>query len=174
MIHRLKLHNLHHRKDPLIYLSTNQFNMSSQQIATHRENAQVYTGEALCKQKSLELLQKMRLPRGLLPLDDIVEVGYNEGSGFVWLKQKKSKTHVFRSISRSVWYDTEVTAFVDDRRMKRLTGVKSKELLIWVGIGDISIEDPNSGKITFSTPTGISRSFPVSAFEEEEKDNGKY
>ncbi|KAI3456010.1 hypothetical protein Pfo_012673 [Paulownia fortunei] len=142
--------------------------MSSQQISSHRENAEVYTGDAICKQKSLELLEKINMPKGLLPLEDIIEVGHNEASGFVWLKQKKSKTHVFRAIGRSVWYDTEVTAFVQDRRMKRLTGVKSKEFLIWVTISDISIQDPSSGKITFATPTGISRSFPVSAFEEEE------
>ncbi|PIN04678.1 hypothetical protein CDL12_22786 [Handroanthus impetiginosus] len=142
--------------------------MSSQQIESHRENAEVYTGHELCKQKSIELLGKINMPKGLLPLDDIIEVGHNEASGFVWLKQKKSKTHFFRAISRSVWYDTEVTAFVQDRRMKRLTGVKSKEILIWVTISDISIQDPNSGKVTFGTPAGLSRSFPVSAFEEEE------
>ncbi|KAI3466824.1 hypothetical protein Pfo_023487 [Paulownia fortunei] len=132
--------------------------MSSQEIASHRENAEIYTGDAICKQKSLELLEKMNLPKG-----------YNEASGFVWLKQNKSKTHEFRAINRSVWYDTEVTAFVRDRRMKRLTGVKSKEFLIWLTISDISIQDPSSGKITFGTPSGISRSFPVSAFEEEEE-----
>ncbi|KAL3616895.1 hypothetical protein CASFOL_039289 [Castilleja foliolosa] len=145
--------------------------MSTQQISSHRENAEVHTGDAVCKQKSTELLEKMHLPKGLLPLDDILEVGYNEATGFVWLKQKKSKTHVFRSISRSVWYDTEVTAFVQDRRMKGVTGVKSKELLIWLTISDISIEDPSSGKMTFGTPTGLSRNFPISAFEEEEGKN---
>ncbi|KAL3851485.1 hypothetical protein ACJIZ3_013367 [Penstemon smallii] len=142
--------------------------MSSQQIASHRESAEVYTGHELCKTKSVELLEKMNLPKGLLPLDNILEVGYNEETGFVWLKQKKSKTHVFRSIGRSVWYDAEVTGFIEDRRMKRLTGVKSKELLIWVTISNISIRDPSSGNITFATPTGLSRAFPVSAFDEVE------
>ncbi|XP_075486551.1 uncharacterized protein LOC142526186 [Primulina tabacum] len=141
--------------------------MSSQhmQISCLRENAVVYTGESMCKQKSVELLEKINLPKGLLPLDSIVEVGHDESSGFMWLKQKKSKTHVFREIQRCVWYDTEITAFVDDRRLMRLTGVKSKELLMWVTIADISIEEPSSGKITFATSTGISRSFPASAFE---------
>ncbi|XP_073128659.1 uncharacterized protein [Henckelia pumila] len=140
--------------------------MSSQhQISSLRENAVVYTGEDICKQKSMELLDKINLPRGLLPLEGIVEVGHDESSGFIWLKQKKSKTHVFREIDRRVWYDTEVTAFVDDRRLMRLTGVKSKELLIWVTIADISMEDPSSGNVTFATGSGISRSFPASAFE---------
>lgn len=52
--------------------------------------------------------------------------------------------------------------------MKKLHGVKAKELLIWITLNEIYIDDPNSGKITFGTPTGISRSYPVSAFEVEE------
>ncbi|GKC74230.1 putative zinc finger, CCHC-type containing protein [Tanacetum coccineum] len=44
-------------------------------------------------------------------------------------------------------------------------GVKSKELLIWVGISDIFVSDHNNGKITFGTSSGLSRTFPVSAFQ---------
>lgn len=113
------------------------------------------------------------MPKGLLPLDDLVEVGYNEASSFVWLRQKKRKDHKFRLIGRTVSYDTEITAFVEDGKMKKLTGVKSKELLIWVTISDIYIRDPDSGKITFGTPSGLSRTFPVSAFEEEEEEEEK-
>lgn len=143
--------------------------MSSQLVAGQRENAEVYTGEALCKQKSRELLEEICLPKGLLPLEDLVEVGYNRSTGFVWLKQKKRKQHKFQRIGRNVSYDTEVTAFVEKQRMKKLTGVKSKELLIWVTISDIYIDDPSSGKIAFgNSTTGISRSFPVSAFDLDE------
>ena len=146
--------------------------MASQQIVNHKEDAKIFHGEALCKQKSQDLLAEISLPRGLLPLDDVVEVGYNHTTGFVWLKQKRKKDHRFRSIGRNVSYDTEVTAFVEERRMRRLTGVKSKELLIWVSISDIYIDDPGTGKITFANPTGISRSFPVSAFELDEGNSG--
>ncbi|XP_021834277.1 uncharacterized protein LOC110774059 [Prunus avium] len=146
--------------------------MSAQQIASHREDAEIYHGEALCKQKSHELLDKMSLPRALLPLEDVLEFGYNHTSGFVWLKQKKKKEHRFHALGKMVSYDTEVTGFVEEHRMRRLSGVKSKELLIWVSISDIYV-DPNSNpdKITFANGTGISRSFPVTAFglEEDEK-----
>ncbi|KAM1347237.1 hypothetical protein ACFX13_037224 [Malus domestica] len=146
--------------------------MSAQQIAGHREGADIYHGEALCRQKFHELLDKMCLPRGLLPLDDVVEFGYNSTSGFVWLKQKKRKEHRFRAISKTVSYDTEVMGFLEEHRMRRLSGVKSKELLVWVSISDIYV-DPNSdlNKITFANGSGISRSFPVTAFglEGEEK-----
>ncbi|XP_030511387.1 uncharacterized protein LOC115725883 [Rhodamnia argentea] len=145
--------------------------MTSQVIATHRENAEVFAGDAsLCKLKSRELLSEINLPKGLLPLDDVVEVGYNRSTGFVWVRQRKPKVHRFPAISRSVSYDAEVTAFVGDRRMKRLTGVKSKELLFWVTISDIYVNPNDPGKIAFANTTGLSRSFPVSAFEEEEEE----
>ncbi|KAI4298267.1 hypothetical protein L6164_031845 [Bauhinia variegata] len=142
--------------------------MATEQIARHREDAEIYRGEALCRQKSQELLKEISLPKGLLPLDDFVEVGYNRTTGFVWLKQKKKKEHRFRAIERTVSYEAEVTAFVDEHRMRRVTGVKSKEMFIWVTISEIAIEDPNSGKISFSNSSGISRAFPVSAFDLEE------
>ncbi|XVF27331.1 hypothetical protein REPUB_Repub14bG0098100 [Reevesia pubescens] len=138
------------------------------QIATHRKEAEIYHGAAPCKQKSLELLGEYRLPKGLLPLNDVVEVGHNRTTGFVWLKQQKRLECKFKAIGKNVSYETEVTALVEDRRMRRLTGVKTKELLIWVAISDISVDDSNS-KITFANPTGLSRTFPVAAFESEKE-----
>eukprot|EP00262_Sarcandra_glabra_P008225 TRINITY_DN21555_c0_g1_i1.p1 TRINITY_DN21555_c0_g1~~TRINITY_DN21555_c0_g1_i1.p1 ORF type:complete len:172 (+),score=20.75 TRINITY_DN21555_c0_g1_i1:55-516(+) len=147
--------------------------MASQTIETYRENAEIYHGDALCKKKSIELLEELSLPKGLLPLEDILEVGFNRSAGFVWLKQNKKRQHSFRSIGRTVSYDTEVTAFVESRRMKKLTGVKSREFLIWISLTEMYIDDPSTGKITFKTPAGIGRSFPVSAFELEEEEEKK-
>ena len=144
--------------------------MSAQFIENHREGAETYKGAELCKQKSKELLKEINLPTGLLPLQDIEEVGYNRSTGFVWLTQKKPTQHRFVKIGKPVSYDTHVTAFVENRRMKKLHGVKSKELLIWITLNEISIDESSPDKITFGTPTGISRSFPVSAFEEEEEE----
>ncbi|GMH20789.1 hypothetical protein Nepgr_022631 [Nepenthes gracilis] len=148
--------------------------MASQITENHREGAQVYHGAEICKQKSRELLEEISLPKGLLPLNDIVEFGYDRSTGFVWVKQKSAIKHHFAKIGKTVSYGTEVTAIVESRRMKRLTGVKSRELLIWVTVNEIYVDDPSSGKITFGTPTGISRSFPASAFEGDDvKNDGK-
>ncbi|XP_021294574.1 uncharacterized protein LOC110424342 [Herrania umbratica] len=141
--------------------------MALQQIATNREEAEIYQGAALCKQKSMELLGELRLPKGLMPLDNLVEVGYNRTTGFIWLKQQKSLEYRFKAIGKTVLYEPEMTAFVEDRRMRRLTGVKSKELLIWVSISDICVDKSNPSKITFANSTGLSRCFPVAAFEAE-------
>ncbi|KAJ0014220.1 hypothetical protein Pint_19561 [Pistacia integerrima] len=135
-----------------------------------RAKAEMYRGDEICKEKSQELLREVGLPNGLLPLHDIEECGYLRETGFVWLKQKKSITHKFEKIGKLVSYATEVTAVVEPNKIKKLTGVKTKELLLWLTLSDIYIDDPSSAKITFQTPAGLNRSFPVSAFQVEEKE----
>ncbi|KAL5060886.1 hypothetical protein RYX36_032490 [Vicia faba] len=137
-----------------------------------KSKSEVYHGDQICQQKTKELLREVTLPNGLLPLKDITEVGYNEETGFVWLKQKNSITHKFEKIGKLVSYATEVTAHVEKGKIKKLNGVKTKELFIWITLSDIYVDDPPTGKITFQTPTGLSRTFPVSAFEVEEKASG--
>lgn len=140
--------------------------MATQQdkIEEQREYAEIYKGEAICKQKSHLLLDEILLPRGLLPLENIIEMGYNRATGFVWLKQSHKKVHRFNAIGRTVLFETEVTAFVEEHRMRRVTGVKTKEFFIWLTISDIFVNDPSSGKILFANSSGIARSFPLSAF----------
>ncbi|XP_058740510.1 uncharacterized protein LOC131612781 [Vicia villosa] len=134
-----------------------------------KSKSEVYHGDEICRVKSKELLREVGLPNGLLPLKDIIEVGYNEETGFVWLKQKNSITHKFEKIGKLVSYATEVTAHVEKGKIKKLSGVKTKELFIWITLSDIYVDDPPTGKITFQTPAGLFKTFPVSAFEVDEK-----
>ncbi|KAF8401283.1 hypothetical protein HHK36_012216 [Tetracentron sinense] len=130
-----------------------------------KAKAEVYYGDEIGKEKSKQLLTEVGLPNGLLPLEGIEECGYVRETGFVWLKQKKKKDHKFEEIGKLVSYATEVTAYVEPKKIKKLTGVKTKELLVWITLSEICLNDPPNGKITFKTPTGLFRSFPVSAFE---------
>ncbi|BAT86128.1 uncharacterized protein LOC124838975 [Vigna umbellata] len=134
-----------------------------------KSRSEVYHGDEICQVKSKELLKEIALPNGLLPLKDIEECGYDRETGFVWLKQKKSYTHKFEKIGKLVSYAPEVTARVEKGKISKLTGVKTKELLLWITLSDIYVDDPPTGKITFKTPAGLFRSFPVSAFEIEEE-----
>ncbi|OAY42416.1 uncharacterized protein LOC110623063 [Manihot esculenta] len=133
-----------------------------------KAKAEVYYGDEICQEKTKLLLKEVGLPNGLLPLRDIIECGIVMETGFVWLKQKKSITHKFDKVGRLASYAPEVTAFVERGKIKKLTGVKTKELLIWVSLSDIYLNDPPNGKIVFQVPSGIHRSFPCSAFEVEE------
>lgn len=144
--------------------------MATQQlIAENKEGAEIHHGADLCKQKCHELLAELNLPKGLLPLNDIAEMGYNSSTGFLWLKQSKRYEHKFQDIGRTVAYETELTAFAENRRMRKVSGVKSQQLLMWVKIAEMSNEEP--GKVKFTSAAGLSMSFPVSAFELEEKDH---
>ncbi|WOG82750.1 hypothetical protein DCAR_0101918 [Daucus carota subsp. sativus] len=128
---------------------------------------EVYHGNEICQVKSKFLLTEMGLPNGLLPLKDMEECGYVKETGFVWLKQKKRTDHTFEKIGKLTSYANEVTAVIEKGKIKKLTGVKSKELLLWIKLSDIYVDDPPTGKITFKTPTGLYRTFPTSAFEIE-------
>lgn len=142
--------------------------MPSQTIESYRVGAEIINGDALCKKKSIQLLEELGLPRGLFPLEDIQEFGCNHAAGFIWLIQKKKKDHTFKKIKRAVSYAPEVTAFVEKGKMRKMTGVKTKELMLWLAVVEMYVEDPSSGKITFKTGTGLSDSFAAPAFELEE------
>ncbi|KAM7474323.1 hypothetical protein LguiB_021566 [Lonicera macranthoides] len=130
--------------------------------------SEIYYGNDICEEKSKWLLKEMGLPSGLLPLKDMEEVGYVKETGFVWLKQKQKIQHTWVKLGRETRYSTEVTSFVEKHKIKKLTGVKTKEMMMWVSLSEISF-DPPTGKITFKTPAGLFRTFPADAFEIEEE-----
>ena len=137
--------------------------MASQLVEIHRAGAEVVKGNDICKKKSVELLEELGLPKGLFPMDDIEEVGYNHESGFVWILRKKKIDHTFNKINKTVSYGPEMTAFVEKGRIKKVTGIKSEELsLIEVYV------DESAEKITFKTDTDLSETLDASAFALEE------
>ncbi|KAG6639331.1 uncharacterized protein LOC122278430 [Carya illinoinensis] len=145
----------------------------SQGIQSCRDKAEIYHGADLCSQKARELLEGISLPKGLFPVD-IEEMGHDPSSGFVWMKRKSKKEHKFKRINKVVSYDAEVTAFAEKGRLRKLTGVKSKEMLIWVAISDIYLDNASSDKLVFGVPSGLTRTYPASAFElEEDKADGQ-
>ncbi|EAY93119.1 hypothetical protein OsI_14922 [Oryza sativa Indica Group] len=133
--------------------------MASQIIETYRAGAEVINGDAAGKKKSIELLQELGLPKGLFPLDDIEEFGYNRANGFMWILHNKKKEHTFKKIKQTVSYATEVTAFVEKGKLKKIAGVKTKELMLWLSVVEVYVEESSAGKITFKTGTGLSDSF---------------
>ncbi|KAK8577549.1 hypothetical protein V6N13_027819 [Hibiscus sabdariffa] len=80
-------------------------------------------------------------------------------------KQKAQELlHKMKDIGVSS-YASEMTGFLEDGRMRKLTGIKSKEMVIWITLSDISIDQSNPNKIVFTTSMGLSKSFPITAFE---------
>ncbi|XWS38159.1 hypothetical protein CRYUN_Cryun19dG0106500 [Craigia yunnanensis] len=112
---------------------------------------------------------------GSLKVCFLCKIWKNVGTGFVWMKQKAPYEHFFVGTNTRVSYATEVTAYVEKFKMKKMTGVKSKHVFLWVPITEMSIEDPATAtnKIYFKTPMGIGKSFPITAFMTDEE-NQKY
>ncbi|CDP12223.1 unnamed protein product [Coffea canephora] len=134
-----------------------------------REGAEVVYGAEACYQHSIQLLEELGFPKGVLPLQNLEECGRVRATGFVWMKQKKPYQHFFTGSNTLVSYATEVTAYVEKFKMKKMTGVKSKQLLLWIPIAEMSIDDPDHKKIYFNTPLGIGKFFPITAFMTQEE-----
>ncbi|KAK1434668.1 hypothetical protein QVD17_00417 [Tagetes erecta] len=129
-----------------------------------RATAEIFTGNDVCKEKAKALLREYDLPDGLLPVENVEELGYVKQTGLVWVKQKNEVIHKFDKVGKQVSYATEITSYFEKCKIKKLSGVKSKELLIWISLTEIFVEDPTSDKVTMKTPTGISKTFPKVAF----------
>ncbi|KAJ6393444.1 hypothetical protein OIU77_022822 [Salix suchowensis] len=85
------------------------------------------------------------------------------------MRQKAPFDHFFVGSRSKVSYATEVTAYIEKFKMKKMTGIKSKQMFLWVPISEMSIDDPSSKRIFFKTPMGIGKSFPVSSFMTDEE-----
>ncbi|CAD6221668.1 unnamed protein product [Miscanthus lutarioriparius] len=138
--------------------------MASQAIVCHRAGAEVFTGDATCRKKSVELLEEFGIPKGLLPLEDIQEFGYNRDSGFIWLVQRKKVEHTFKMVKKTVSYAAEVTAFIEKGQLRKITGVKVKELMLWISILEMYVPEASPDKVTFKSGNGLSRTLDAAAF----------
>ncbi|KAJ4782010.1 hypothetical protein LUZ62_066267 [Rhynchospora pubera] len=95
-------------------------------IESNRQGAEVYTGHDMCMKKVTEILGELHLPRGLLPLKNMEEVGYNRSTGFLWLKQKKEGGQLPNIAPvlpppLNVRYEKKVTMYVEDKKATRMT-----------------------------------------------------
>ncbi|OEL18165.1 hypothetical protein BAE44_0020815 [Dichanthelium oligosanthes] len=138
--------------------------MAASMIESHRAGAEVVNGDAICRKKSVELLEELGLPKGLLPMEGIREFGYNRATGFMWLVQGKKVEHTFKKIKQTVSYAAEVTAFAEKGKLRKITGVKTKELMLWLSVVEVYVPEASPEKVTFKTGTGLSDSFDAVAF----------
>ncbi|KAK8484720.1 hypothetical protein V6N11_014469 [Hibiscus sabdariffa] len=129
-----------------------------------KEGGIVKNGHEEGMEMAIALLQEFGLPLGLLPLADVIEVGFVRNTGYMWIAQRKKVEHNFKMINKLVSYDTQITGFVDKNRIKKLKGVKAKELMLWPPVNEIIVDDPPTGKIHFKSLAGVTKTFPVDAF----------
>ncbi|KAF9683862.1 hypothetical protein SADUNF_Sadunf04G0058100 [Salix dunnii] len=129
-----------------------------------KEGGVVAKGHEEGLKMAISLLEEFELPLGLLPLEDVIEVGFVRSTGYMWIVQKKKLEHNFRIASKLVSYDTDIKGYVNKKQIKKLKGVKAKELMLWPPVHEITVDDPLTGKIHFKSLAGITKTFPIEAF----------
>ncbi|WOK97190.1 hypothetical protein Cni_G05898 [Canna indica] len=129
-----------------------------------KEGAIVMKGHEEGMRLARSLLEEFGLPLGLLPLADVVEVGFARATGYMWVSQRSKVEHSFKMVSKLVSYGAEISGYVEKGRIRKLKGVKAKELLLWPPVNEISVDDPPTGKIHFRSLAGVTKTFPVEAF----------
>lgn len=71
-----------------------------------KEGGVVAKGHQEGLKMAISLLEEFGLPLGLLPLADVIEVGFVRSTGYMWIVQKKKVEHNFKIASKIVSYDT--------------------------------------------------------------------
>lgn len=80
------------------------------------------------------------------------------------MDSSKEKTeHVCKVVCRLVSYDAKIHGYVERNKIRKLRGVKTKELMLWPPVNEIYVDDPPTGKIRFKSLAVITRTFPVDA-----------
>ncbi|XP_078179808.1 uncharacterized protein LOC144573901 [Carex rostrata] len=112
--------------------------------------AEIVKGDVECKKKLVQLLEELSLPKGLISLENVEEFSYNRNVGFIYMvhsKEKDRTERTFKKIKQVVSYASEVTAYVEKEKLKKISGVKTKELLIWFLIAEVYIEEGSKEKL---------------------------
>ncbi|KAL7129460.1 hypothetical protein ABFS83_13G067600 [Erythranthe nasuta] len=129
-----------------------------------KQGAIVKKGHEEGLKMATSLLEEFGLPLGLLPLANVIEVGFVRATGYMWIVQEKKVEHDFKMISKLVGYSCDINGYIEKKRIKKLSGVKAKEFMMWPPVSEIKIDEAAPGKIHFKSLAGITKTFPVEAF----------
>ncbi|XP_042505530.1 uncharacterized protein LOC122082110 [Macadamia integrifolia] len=134
-----------------------------------RAGAEIVRGKEASTRFSEELMKELGFPSGVFPTGEgeLEECGRVKATSFVWWKWKDPFEHFNIATNSKASYAAETTAYVEKGRMRKVTGVKAKQLMLRVSIVEMSIE--SNDKITFKTALGVGKSFPLTSFMNEEE-----
>lgn len=112
------------------------------------------------------ILNEFGLPPGLLPVVDVIKVSFVRSTGYMRILQKKKVEHKFELIRKLVSYDTEINGYLLKKKIKKLKGVKAKEVMLWPPVYEIRVDENeiSTRKIHFKGFAGIIKTFPIEAF----------
>ncbi|GKV48829.1 hypothetical protein SLEP1_g55620 [Rubroshorea leprosula] len=123
-----------------------------------KAKAEVCYGGKTCSEKFALLLAEMGVLGWLLTVLDILECGYVKDREFVvWLRHKKNREY-YKFEDTVINCAVVITAYFQPNKIKNLTGVKTREFLIWINLTEICGEEGDDSLAC------LSKSFPLSLF----------
>ncbi|CAD6221667.1 unnamed protein product [Miscanthus lutarioriparius] len=69
-----------------------------------------------------------------------------------------------KKIKKTASYATEVTAFIEKGKLGKITGVKIKELMLWISIVEVYVPEASPEKVTSKSSSGLSKTLDAAAF----------
>lgn len=128
-----------------------------------KKNAIVASGdEAL--EKGIDIMESYSLPGGLMAVTDVLEAGIVEESGQVWIKQKSESQHYYKKADRHVRFSSNITCKIEKMKMKNIKGVKVRDMIFWVPVNEIEVDEKNPDKLYIRSIGGLTKTFPVEYF----------
>uniref|UniRef100_A0A7N0TCM0 Uncharacterized protein n=1 Tax=Kalanchoe fedtschenkoi TaxID=63787 RepID=A0A7N0TCM0_KALFE len=128
-----------------------------------REGAITRKGDEEGHEFARSLFLEFGLPLGLLPLQNVIEGGFVESTGYFWIVQESRTEHRFEKIGMVARYEKEISGYVSLRKVRKLKGVKAKKVLVWYPLSEITVDDGRPEIIRFKAVIA-SVPFPVDAF----------
>ncbi|XP_015065502.1 uncharacterized protein LOC107010728 [Solanum pennellii] len=129
-----------------------------------KEGAIVKKGHEEGFKMMISLLEEFEFPLGIFPVADVIEVGFVKNTGYMWIKQAKKVEHKFKMFHTPASYDTEISGYIEKRRIKKVKGMKAKGPIVSPPVNEMIVDDPPNGNIQFKGLAGISRTLPLEFF----------
>ncbi|XP_015065353.1 uncharacterized protein LOC107010586 [Solanum pennellii] len=129
-----------------------------------KEGAIVKKGHEEGFKMMISLLEEFELPLGIFPVVDVIEVGFVKNTGYMWIKQAKKVVHKFKMLPSPASYDTEISGYIEKKRIKKLKGMKAKGPIVSPSVTEMIVEDPPTGNIQLKGLAGISITIPLEYF----------
>jgi len=73
-------------------------------------------------------------------------------------------TEVGQTTQLAAYYDTEISGYIDKKRIKKLKGLKVNGPIVSPPVNEIIVDDPPTGNIQFKGFGGISKTLPLEYF----------
>lgn len=138
-------------------------------IEAQRKTAVIHRGSAACKAKFQELLEEYSVPKCLFQVAEIEEAeieefGFNRAIGFFWIRQKTKTERKINKVG-TVYFDVEVSGFIERCRMWKITGVKGKEMLVSLPLCEMLVGYPTADKVKCFSTAGVYRVRPIAYYQ---------